>query len=188
MARRMLDYAPMTRLAIAAALLVASSSSVASAGTYLGIGIGTSPDGTMAGSDTVEGAGRSGRLMLGSRFGKLSLEGQASRFDMMFASSAYETTQLGIGLKLGIPLGNNFELFGKGGVQRTWLNHEGTEFDSAGNGWFLAPGIEYRLNLGVTAASIFMDYQHSSSNLTNERMQEFEGSTGMWTLGATVSL
>jgi hypothetical protein len=188
-ARGVLDYAPMTRLAIAAVLLAASTS-VASAGSYLGIGIGTSADGSVGASETVEGAGRSGRLMVGTRFGRLALEGQGSRFDMMFASSSYETTQLGLGLKVSVPLGNNFELFGRGGVQRTWLNLDGdsTMYDSAGNGWFLGAGIEYRLNLGVTGASIFLDYQGSSSTLTNDRMQEIDGSTGMWTLGATVSL
>lgn len=178
----------MTRLAIAAVLLAASTS-VASAGTYLGIGIGTSADGSLGDSDTVEGAGRSGRLMLGSRFGRLSIEGQASRFDLMFAGGgAYESTQLGAGLKANVPLGNNFELFGKGGVQRTWLNLDGTAYDLAGNGWFLGGGIEYRLDLAVTAASIFVDYQYSSTTLTNERMLEVDGSSGMWTLGATVSL
>jgi hypothetical protein len=187
MARRMLDYARMTRLGLAAVLLAASTTA-ASAGTYLGIGVGTSADGSVGDSETVEGGGRSGRLLLGSRFGKLAVEGQAGRFDMMFANSVFETTQLGVGLKLNIPLGNNFEVFGKGGVQRTWLSNDNSMYDAAGNGWFAGGGVEYRLNLGVTAASLFMDYQHSSSTLTNERMQEMDGSTGMWTLGATVSL
>ncbi len=125
--------------------------------------------------------------MLGTRFGYFAIEGQAARFDMMFASSTYETTQLGVGLKGSLPLGNNFEVFGKGGVQRTWLNNAGTLYDVAGNGWFLGLGVEYRLNLGITGASVFMDYQHSSSTVTNDRMSTADISTGMWTLGATVS-
>jgi hypothetical protein len=179
----------MTRLAIAAALLVASTTA-ASAGTYLGIGIGTSADGSVGMAETVEGGGRSGRLVLGSRFGRLAVEGQAGRFDMLMATTTYETTQVGAGLKVNVPLGNNFELFGKGGIQRTWLNSDEADgrYDVAGNGWFLGGGIEYRLNLGVTAASIFLDYQHSSSDLTNDRMETFDGSMGMWTVGATVSL
>jgi len=188
MARRVLDNAPMTRLAIAAALLVASTSA-ASAGTYLGIGIGTSADGSLDGGDTIEGAGRSGRLMLGSRFGKLSVEGQAGRFDMMFTGITYQSTEVGVGLKVNIPLGDNFELFGKGGVQRTWLSAEVSPmYDAAGNGWFLAGGVEYRLNLGVTAASLVLDYQHASTTFSRSAMAEFDGSAAMWTLGATVSL
>ena len=42
---------------------------------------------------------------------------------------------------------------------------------------------------GVTAASIFVDYQRASTGFTNdETMAEWDGVTSMWTLGATVSL
>jgi hypothetical protein len=188
-ARSVLVYAAMSRLA-AAAVTVAAMTSVASAGTYVGLGIGTSPDGNMGQYETVEGAGRSGRLMLGTRFGKLAVEGQGSRFNMLFSGSEFETTQLGVGLKLNIPLGNNFEIFGRGGVQRTWLNFMGTEdrFDAAGNGWLGGLGVEYRLSLGVTSASIFMDYQRSSTTVENGQMAELDSVAGMWTLGATFSL
>lgn len=188
MAYDVLVHRAMSRLAVVA-VVFAASTSVASAGTYLGLGIGTSADGNLGDSGTVEGAGRSGRLLLGARMSKLSLEGQASRYDLAFQSSLYASTQVGLGLKLSIPLGNNFELFGRGGVQRTWLNHEpGMTYDVAGNGWFGSAGVEYRVNLGLTAASVFMDYQRSSTDFTTERMTEIEGAAGMWTLGMTVSL
>jgi hypothetical protein len=179
----------MTRLALAAALLVASTS-LASAGTYVGLGIGTSAGGSMNGTDTVDGGGRSGRLMIGSRFGKLSIEGQGGRFDMQFPASRYEASELGVGLKLNVPIGNNFELFGRGGIERTWLTATtSANMDAAGNGWFLGGGVEYRLNLGLTAASLFLDYQRTTTSVTADaNMAQFDASAGMFTLGATLSI
>lgn len=183
----------MTRFGLAAVLLVASTS-MASAGTYVGLGIGTASNGSGVRSDgtdvgSTDGFERSGRLMLGTRLSKLSIEGQGSRYDMSLSTHSLQVTQLGIGLKLSIPLGNNFEAFGRGGLERTWLNH-GTNnmLDAAGNGWFLGGGFEYRLSLGVTAASLFVDYQRSSTDIVDNRMIEHNVSSGMWTLGATVSL
>lgn len=183
----------MMRLGLAVVTL-ASLTSVASAGTYIGVGVGSEssggaerPDGSDAG--TMDGYGRSGRLMVGSRFSKLSIEGQASRFGVTFDSSEYEATQIAAALKLSIPLGNNFEFFAKGGLERTWLNNGPTEMhDAAGNGLLLGAGFEYRLSLGVTAASIFVDYQRASSGFENDYMLTWDGVTSMWTLGATVSL
>jgi len=188
----MLYYAPM-RLGLIAVTL-ASLTSVASAGTYLGVGIGSESSGGATRSDGVDvgsmdGYGRSGRLILGSRFSKLSIEAQASQFDVTFVASGYEATQLAAALKLSLPLGSNFEFFAKGGVERTWLNNGPTDMhDAAGNGLLLGAGFEYRLNLGVTAASIFVDYQRASSGFENEAMLQWDGVTSMWTLGATVSL
>jgi hypothetical protein len=180
------------------AVILASMTSVASAGgTYIGLGIGSEStggwertDGAMY-SGSMDGYGRSGRLMLGRSFGKLSVEGQASRFNVT-VDQPHTATQLAAALKLSIPLGSGFEFFGKGGLERTWLS-EGT-LDAAGNGWLLGLGFEYRLNLGATAASIFVDYQRTSSAFefdeTGGRMTsgEFDGVMSMWTLGATVSL
>jgi hypothetical protein len=180
-----------------AALVVAlaSMSSIASAGTYVGLGIGSEANGsaTLAnGNDTaMDGFDRSGRLMLGTRLSRISIEGQASRYELGFRDRNYQGTQAALLLKLSVPLGNNFELFGKGGVQRTWLTNEGTnsDLDVAGSGLVFAGGFEYRLNLGVTAASVFVDYQRSSADYKNDQMTTtWNGSTSMWTLGATVSL
>ncbi len=181
----------MMRLGLTAVTLAALTS-VASAGTYLGIGVGSETsggaeiDGTDIGS--MDGYGRSGRLMVGSRFSKLSIEGQASRFDVAFNNYTYGATQVAAVLKLSIPLGNNFEFFGKGGLERTWLSDNNSMLDAAGNGILLGAGFEYRLSLGVTSASIFVDYQRASTGFENDYPQRWDGVTSMWTLGATVSL
>ncbi len=180
------------RLALGAVIL-ASLTSVASAGTYIGLGIGSESSGgaTRDGTDvgSMDGYDRSGRLMVGTRFSKLSVEAQGSRFDIGFDSGLYDATQLALALKLSLPLGNNFEFFAKGGLERTWLSGGPTDMhDAAGSGLLLGGGFEYRLNLGVTSASVFVDYQRSSSGFKNEYMVEWDGVTSMFTLGATVSL
>lgn len=183
----------MSRLALAAVTLAAMTS-VASAGTYVGLGIGTAANGSAERNDGIDygstdGFERSGRLMVGSRFGKLSIEGQGGRYDIVFDHLGYQATQLGLGAKLNLPIGNNFELFAKGGLERTWLSTQSaTMHDAAGNGYFLGGGFEYRVNLGVTAASLFLDYQRSSTDFTNDYMLQYSAVSSMWTIGATVSL
>lgn len=180
----------MYRLAVVA--LILASSSLASAGTYVGLGIGTAASGSAergGATSTMDGIERSGRLLLGTRLSRLSVEGQGSRYDVTFDANGYQSTQLGIGLKFSLPLGNNFEAFGRGGVSRTWLNEGPTAMhDAAGSGYFLGAGFEYRLTLGVTAASLFVDYQRSSTDFTNDYMVQWNGTASMWTFGATVSL
>lgn len=175
------------------AVTLASLTSVASAGTYLGIGVGSESTGGWdgaAGEGTMEGYGRSGRLMVGMRFARLSIEGQGSRFDLaMNPASTFQANQVAAAVKLSLPLGSNFEFFGKGGLARTWLtNSSSASLDAAGNGLLFGAGFEYRLNLAVTAVSIFVDYQRASTAFTSESMATWDGVTSMWTLGATVSL
>ncbi len=71
----------MNRLSMAA-VIVAAMGQVASAGTYLGLGIGTAAN---ASADNVmmDGDGRSGRLMLGYRFSRIAIEGSGTRYDLI---------------------------------------------------------------------------------------------------------
>jgi opacity protein-like surface antigen len=183
----------MTRLA-AIAIVLAATSSVASAGTYLGLGIGTAVGGSWEDSASqggdIDGFERSGRLFGGYRISKVSFEAQGSRFALAFGTPfEYQGTQLAANVKLSLPLGNNFEVFGRGGLARTWVSSRGDLMDdSAGTGWLLGLGAEYRINLGVTGASIFVDYQRSSTTFASDLGGDWDGSLGMWTLGASVSL
>ncbi len=182
----------MRSLPLLAVALVAASASAASAGTYLGLGIGTaaSPGGDVAAMSS--DGNRSGRLILGTRFGRLSIEGAASRYSLFNRSLAipYDGTMLAGALKYSLPLGNNFELFGRGGVQRTWLTTDAQAREWSGNGWLLGAGFEYRLNLGLTGASLFVDYEHSSSTLeTSSQMSLKQDATiGLWTAGVTLAI
>jgi hypothetical protein len=172
-----------------AVALVAAAASVASADPYLGLGIGTaaSPSGQM--TNTSADGNRSGRLIAGMRWGHLSLEGAGSRYGLFKGPYPYQGTALAAALKYSLSLGDNFEVYARGGLQRTWLSTDRIASNWSGNGWLLGAGFEYRLNLAGTGASVFVDYEHADSSLVNEQsMANQDEAVGLWTLGATVSL
>lgn len=140
---------------------------------------------------STEADGRSGRLLLGIRFSRLAIEGSAGRFGMVVNDSqAFNSTMLGAGLKYSHPLGDNFEAFARGGLQRSYVTSDMGEssYDASGDGYYLGGGIEYRLNLLVAGGSIFLDYQYAKADLGSDAVQEFEASNRMWTIGLTLSL
>lgn len=179
------------RLCVVAAV-IAASASVASAGTYLGAGIGTSA--SLGGTQTRYAPdGRSGRLILGFGFGRIGVEANATRYGLDNAGVSWDATSIAAALRVGFPLGNNFEVFGRGGLQRTWLSaNSGTMPQPSGNGWLLGVGAAYNVNLGITGASIFVDYTHNQTGFSftdaHNQMAKFDQSAGMWTLGLTLSI
>ena len=182
----MLGTEPMRSLLALA--LVAATPVAASAGTYLGLGIGTQASGHI-GSDpsSMETDGNhSGRLILGMRFGRLSAEGSGTRYSEVFRNASSPSTSLAVALKYGLPLGDNFEIFGRGGLQRTWVS--GADWDLAGNGWLLGAGFEYRIDAALTGLSVFVDYTHNQSTLYGPSNVPLDASASMWTLGATLAI
>lgn len=180
----------MTRLALAAVLLAATASS-ASAGTYVGLGIGTAPaTSTNTEAVSTQSDGRSGRLLVGYRLGPISVEGSAGRFGVIFNDSyQFNDTQLGLGLKLNHGLGSGFEVYGRGGVQRTWLTSGmGAAYDADGKGYYLGAGVEYRINLLLAGGSIFVDYQYSKATVNSDAVMNYDVANRMWTMGVTFSL
>lgn len=178
------------RLCVLAAV-IAATTSVASAGTYLGAGIGTSA--SLGGDHTPYASnGRSGRLILGFGFGRIGIEANATRYGLARGTEGFQATSLAAALRVGFPLGNNFELFGRGGLERTWLTTSGTDPEPSGNGWLLGIGAAYKVNLGITGASIFIDYTHDETGFSftdaHNQMGKFNQSAGLWTLGLTLAL
>lgn len=172
-----------------AVALVAASASAASAGTYLGLGIGTaaSPSGDL--TNTSNDGNRSGRALIGMRFGQFSIEGEGARYGIYQSVHPYQGTSLAAVLKYSLPLGDSFEVFARGGLQRTWLSTDTIRSNWSGNGWLLGAGFEYRFNVGGTGASVFVDYEHAATGLVNEQsMATSNEAVGLWTLGATVSI
>ncbi len=172
-----------------AVALVAGSASAASAGTYLGLGIGTQASGHIGNdvSSMSEDGNHSGRLVVGYRFGRLSIEGAATRYTQLYRGGSDDATSFAALLKYSLPLGNNFEAFGRGGLQRTDLS--GAADNLSGNGWVLGAGFEYRLDAAITGLSIFVDYEHISTDYSQGPQTIPGGATAsMWTLGATLSI
>lgn len=192
MARALTDHAMKRALLVTSLLAAASTPAVA--GSYLGLGIGTSPA-ISEDSDRLGSDGRSGKVLLGMRFARISLEGGLGAYDVTILDSGQpkpygETYQLSGAVKLSLPLGNNFEAFGRAGLHHTWIRSklpDDDRSDVSGDGYLIGAGFEYRLNLLVGQGSLFIDYQVNKAKLEGERFM-FDGSSRMWTAGLTVGL
>ena len=187
MAQSMLGTATMSRTALAL-VLVAASSSAASAGGFVGLGIGTGA--ASSGDINIDEHGRSGRLELGYRFGRFSVEGLGSRYGMKSADAHEWTgTTLGIAGKYNFPLGDGFEVFGRLGLQHTDVSGDYYQEDINGNGFLLGGGAEYRLPVAAVGLSLAVDYTivHSSVKPNGEGPTDYSLTSRMWTLGAILS-
>jgi hypothetical protein len=175
---------------IVSMIVVLAGSSAAMAGGYLGAGIGDDPA-IDADNEALEPDGRSGRLLVGYRFGipvgAISIEGAYSGHSV--AAGNYKARELSVSGKYNFPLGSNFEVFGRLGLQRTSLTaRKDSMYDLAGNGYLLGPGLEYRFDLGSFNGSLWLDYTyHHADELVGDR-RGTEWNARMWTLGFTIGL
>lgn len=177
-------------------IVVAAVGTAASAGTYVGLGIGSSSVSDNGANDYVPD-GRSARLMVGMRFGNISAEAAYTGYGLVKQNSgnSFDSRGLSAALKLSIPLGNNFEAYGRGGLMRTWLTLPGDAKPAgltsySGDGYTVSAGFEYRLNLVLAGASLFVDYTRNTATLSADMpgYQPLDQSASLWTLGLLVSL
>jgi hypothetical protein len=184
----MLSSHPMMRALLAAAVITIPT--VAHAGGYLGLGIGTEP----AMSDRAEAyaapSGRSLRVLSGMRFGMFSIEGNVTGFGVVsprVRGDHNEYTLTGAG-KLSLPFGSGFEGFARLGVERTWLSLDNDAVDMAGNGWVIGGGFEYRFDTGIGGAAVFVDYNVHTMTLENQAKSKMDATYRLWTLGFSVGI
>lgn len=190
----MLLHARMKRPALAVALVTASTG-FASAGGYIGLGIGTAPAINVSNEEMhrdFSGDGRSARLIGGFRFGRFAIEGSYGGADhglQLEPNGTYypiALRQLSLSGKYNLPLSDGFEAYGRLGLQRTSLTLDGDDrFDANGSGLMAGIGMEYRVP--VAGASIWIDYQYSRSSLENDSgLTKMDIHSRVWTLGATI--
>lgn len=185
MAHGMLSSTPMSRTALALVLVAASASS-AFAGGFVGLGIGTGA--ATSGDFDIDEDGRSGRLMLGYRFGRISVEGMGTRYDMVTPDAhEWSGTTLAIAGRYNFPLGEGFEVFGRLGLQRTNLTDDEYGNENAGNGFLVGAGAEFRIPTQAVGLSVFVDYSIIRSSMSNETYSDLGLTSRIWTLGATLS-
>ena len=185
MAQRMLTTDAMSRTALALVMVAASTSS-AFAGGFVGLGIGTGA--ASSGDFDIDEDGRSGRLMLGYRFGRISVEGMGTRYDMATPDGhEWQGTTLAIAGRYNFPLGDNFEVFGRLGLQRTSLTDDEYGSENAGNGFLLGAGAEFKLPVAAVGLSLFVDYSILRTSISNASYEGLGLTSRIWTLGATIS-
>src|SRR4051812_29413814 len=107
----------MTKPALLAALLVLAISSSASAGGYVGLGVGTTPTVNDALDAVAAPFGRSLRGLLGVRIANLALEGAVNGFHVATPRGGDKTLyQASAALKLSVALTGPLEGFARGGI------------------------------------------------------------------------
>jgi hypothetical protein len=175
-----------TVLVLVGCLAISSS---ASAGGYLGLAVGTEPGVNDEFVRTIgPPSGRSLRALGGGRFGNLSIEGALNGFTIFTTRYGEQTVyQLSGALKLSIPLGNNFEAFARGGVERTWLDLGAQDLAFTGDGFLAGAGFEYRLNAVLANASLFVDYTVHHVKLDSAQF-DTDATTRFWGIGLTVGI
>src|SRR5262245_17465857 len=103
----------MKRVLLVATGLLSSLTATASAGGYLGRALGTQPSVNDQMATIAVPTGRSLRALAGTRFGNIGLEGALNGFNVISSGAERTVYQLSGALKLSLPLGNNFEVFGR---------------------------------------------------------------------------
>src|SRR5688572_30013321 len=176
----------MSRTAVLALVLVAASASAATAGGFVGLGVGTGA--ASSGDYSIDEHGRSGRLMLGYRFGRFSIEGLGTRYGMITPDAhQWDGTTLGLAGRYNLPLGDKFEAFGRLGLQRTSFSDKNYDTELAGSGFLVGAGFEYRIPLPTMGIGIFVDYTIQRSSISGPGADSLPVTSRLWTLGATLS-
>jgi Outer membrane protein beta-barrel domain len=174
------------------AVLVATGllaiSTTATAGGYLGLGLGAQPGVNDQMAMSTPPVGRSLRGLAGLRLGKLSLEGAINGFDVIARGAERPLYQLSGALKLNLPLGDNFEAFGRAGLERTWLDVDDARYNLTGDGFLAGGGFEYRLDAILASASLFVDYTVHHATLEDARNNKLDEISRIWALGFTIGI
>lgn len=172
----------MIRLGVCLTVLLGSLS-VASAESYLSVGLGGDPaiHGDMRMAATGEGDGGNGRVALGIGISRLAVEGSVSRFGLGSSTA----TAAGAHVRLRLPIQGGFGVFGRVGLERVWLGTDLPSMSSTADGMVGGLGLEYRLSAPLLGqAGIWAE-------VSGDRLDTGEGRTGgvrMWTAGLTFGL
>ncbi len=183
------------RAALITGLLAATAGTASAGGTYIGLGIGTAPA-ISEDTDRVDSDSRALKGILGMRWGQWSIEGTIGTNELVRLNQAGTVFNphgdlyvLGANAKFNLPLGNNFEAFGKLGLNHLVVRADNEQFNQSGNGLLFGAGFEYKLNLGVGGGSIFVDYTINRASMVNESDKELgDFTTRTWMLGLTIGI
>lgn len=185
----------MKRVVLAAALVAAFGGTASAGGTYIGVGVGTIPA-VSEDTERLDADSRALKGILGMRWGQWSIEGSIGGNSLTRVSDRQlvlplgDFYNLGAAAKFNLPLGNNFEAFGRLGVNHLVVRGDDEKFDASGNGLQVGAGFEYRLNLGVAGGSIFVDYTINRAAMTGDNTEnlEYDLTTRTWMLGLTIGI
>lgn len=170
------------RLAVVVTLALTGHAATASADGYVSLGVGkTSLGGQLSDNfDTTEADAY--RLTVGQRFGNFALEANLLGSQVVGQGSVSEhtTVSLGVDLKYHFFHLGPLSLYGKGGLNKTWLrDHEGT-------GYELGAGGELGINLPFASLALFAELAHLQTDLSATDEQNLDGSINTAMVGLSV--
>ena len=172
---------------LAAALLIASTS-VASAGVYGGLSVGPDPA-VQDNRFDLTSSGRALRLLGGYRIGRLSAEASIMGNTLRDSQGEIDHREYAIAGRYSFPLGSNFELFGRAGLQYTTFSLFQDTYDYGGKGIILGPGVEYVIKLVAASVAIRLDYTIGYAKTSSDSYPDgIDLTTGQWMLGFTVGM
>lgn len=182
----------MKRIACLAVLVagVAIVAPAAHANSYVLFGIGPSAGAGGGLGDLVDGDTRAARFGLGQRVGPVGLEASLFGADLVgvagygFArGNEYSTLSAAADLKGFFPVLGPIEIFGKAGLNYTWVNGN----DYSGAGWDLGAGAQFVLDFPAGYAAVWADYTYQRLNLSDDT-REVDGSLNMVMIGISLGM
>jgi hypothetical protein len=174
-------------LALAA---LAAAPAAAGAGTYALVGLG--PKAGVGGDldDAVDGDSRTLRFGLGQRIDPVALEASIFGADLVgtgngfAAGREFATLSLGLDLKAFFSLLGPIELFGKVGLNQTWIM--GNDYEGAG--WDVGGGAQFTLDLPLGYAAVWVELTHQSLSLSVDGRPDRDGSLNMLMIGGSLGI
>ena len=171
--------------AIFALALMAASTNIANADSYIGASYGVkAPLAGSVGDQFSTADARNARLILGQRIGNIALEGSLFGTELFRGQEKNHTLSLGLDLKYHFPLLLALGAYGKVGVHRTWLQADDDILDSySGNSYALGGGLDFTF----TVDTLFVDYTHQNLNLKSDRSSVvLGGNANLFSAGLTL--
>lgn len=164
--------------------VLSSSASVASAGTYVSLGVGGTPSGQGA-LAVPASSGDSGvpqqRVALGQGLGRLAVEASLGRF----AIGGGSAVAAGVHARVTVPLDGHLNLFARLGMERVWLADLAPSLGEAADGGVGGLGLEYRVDAPIIGQGALW------AEVNQDQLTFDGGATGgvrMWTVGLTLGL
>lgn len=164
----------------------------ASAGGYIGLGVGANAKlhGDFSDHFTTTDT-TAARITIGKRTGPLAIEGsffgtQLNSVTARIAGAETSVVSAQVGLKYHFTLQSRLEAYIGGGLNKTWISDEDSDFMDegfSGNGYSASVGLQYNLEAVLTRASIWLDYTHAQSTLTHASRAELDGGTRTLSIG-----
>ncbi len=166
------------------AALLALPPATATAGTYVSLGLGTTPSGqgdltvtTDAGDSDVPQQ----RLAVGQSLGRVAIEASLARFGI----GTGDGVAAGVHARLSVPLDGHLGAYGRIGLERVWLSGLDPSFGESADGMAAGLGLEYKLSAPILGqAAIWGEVNQDQLSLENDR----KGGVRMWMAGVSLGI